>query len=131
MKWTFGNIEHYGEIKSALRRIMWERVGIIRCGESLHFAKEDLNRYITLLNFQYGRRHELELKNMLQTEVLIVEAALQRKCSIGAHYRSDFPSKSNCHYHIQWNLGSNGIPESIVAEKPQKQLNRMGGKGKK
>ncbi len=97
-----GSIDHYdyNEVRSLIRRVMWERVGIIRCSESLGIAKERLGAFKGLLEGTYLTRKEVEVKNMLQTGLLITEAAFRRECSIGAHYRSDRKSKEGCRYHL-------------------------------
>jgi len=38
-------------------------------------------------------RNILELKNMIASALLITQAALQRENSVGAHFRSDYPTK--------------------------------------
>lgn len=81
------------EIKTSLRRLMWERVGIIRCAESLGIARDKLNEWQYVLDMDFGSREGLELKNMLTVARLITEAAIERNGSVGAHYRSDFPQK--------------------------------------
>ncbi|MFN3480326.1 MAG: L-aspartate oxidase, partial [Thermodesulfovibrionales bacterium] len=81
------------EIRASLRRLMWEKVGIIRCGESLGIARERLNEWRYILDMDFNNREGLELKNMLTVANMITEAAIMRKGSVGAHYRSDFPSK--------------------------------------
>lgn len=81
------------EIRHALRKLMWERVGIIRCNESLSEAKGKLAGWSFILNKTFVTRRELELKNMLTVAELITEAASLRKGSVGAHYRSDFPKR--------------------------------------
>ncbi|MBI5050650.1 MAG: L-aspartate oxidase [Nitrospirae bacterium] len=81
------------KIRSSLRRLMWNKVGIIRCKESLTTAKEKLREWDSILKAGFTSRAELELKNMLTTANLIVESALLREGSIGAHYRSDFKEK--------------------------------------
>ncbi|GAB4419202.1 MAG: L-aspartate oxidase [Thermodesulfovibrionales bacterium] len=89
------------EIRTALRRLMWERVGIIRCGESLNIAKEKLSGWRFILDVDFNTRRGLELKNMLTVAFMITEAALKRKGSVGAHYRSDFPARGeNWQRHI-------------------------------
>ena len=45
-----------------------------------------------ILEKSFMSRRELELKNMLGVAIAITEAALKRKESVGAHYRSDYPS---------------------------------------
>lgn len=90
---VYHTIPAHDEIRGELRRLMWDKVGIIRCGDSLSDAMEKLKKWAYILDKTFFTRRELELKNMLQTAILITEAALQRKGSIGAHYRTDFPSK--------------------------------------
>ncbi|MBI4686903.1 MAG: L-aspartate oxidase [Nitrospirae bacterium] len=81
------------KIRSSLRRIMWDKAGIIRCKESLTEATEWLKQWnFTLREGVFGRK-ELELKNMLTIANLIVDSALLREGSIGAHYRSDFKER--------------------------------------
>jgi len=95
----YSTIVEYDEIRSTLRRIMWEKVGIIRCEESLRTARAALGRWEWILQKNFMSRRELELKNMLQVAVLITESALERKCSIGAHYRSDYREREECGYY--------------------------------
>jgi L-aspartate oxidase len=90
-------------VKRVLRRLMWEKAGIIRCGSSLGEAKEKLRSFSSIIGGNYLTRHELEIKNMLTVAALIVEAALSRKGSVGAHYRTDCKDRGrNWHRHISW-----------------------------
>lgn len=89
------------EIRTFLKRLMWDKVGIIRCGESLGIAKERLSDWKSILEIDFNHRQGLELKNMLTVAAMITEAALARKGSVGAHYRSDFPAMGeNWQRHI-------------------------------
>jgi L-aspartate oxidase len=72
---------------------MWERVGIIRCAESLGEARSKLREWSFILQMSFATRRELELQNMIEVSQLVTEAAFLRKSSVGAHYRSDFPGK--------------------------------------
>ncbi|MFZ5906035.1 MAG: L-aspartate oxidase [Nitrospirota bacterium] len=81
------------EIRHLLRKTMWEKVGIIRCGTSLMEAQTQLEQWSFILGRRYRTRRELELKNLLTVAHLITEAASLRKGSVGAHYRSDYPEK--------------------------------------
>lgn len=81
------------KIKSSLRRLMWDKVGIIRCKESLTAAKKWLKEWDLILVADFFSRTELELKNMLTVANLIVDSALLREGSVGAHYRSDFKER--------------------------------------
>jgi len=81
------------EIRTSLRRVMWDKVGIIRCAVSLCYAKDRLNEWASFLDRDFNTRRGYELKNMLTVASIITEAALQRQGSVGAHYRSDCPNK--------------------------------------
>lgn len=78
------------KIRSSLRQIMWNKVGIIRCGKSLAEAKNWLGKREVILEKDFKSRGESELKNMLTVAHLITDSALLREGSVGAHYRSDF-----------------------------------------
>ncbi|MBF0518543.1 MAG: L-aspartate oxidase [Nitrospirae bacterium] len=94
-------IEEPDELRSLLRKLMWEKAGIIRCNISLTEAFGVLEKWGHILTSNYMTRYENEIKNMFQTSFLIVTAALYRKNSIGAHFRSDFPKKTDISlYHI-------------------------------
>ncbi len=98
------------EIRRALRKLMWERVGIIRCAESLKNAKEKLAEWSFILDKTFLTRREIELKNMLTVARLITEAALLRKGSVGAHYRSDYPQRGEgWERHITWRKEDKGL----------------------
>jgi L-aspartate oxidase len=81
------------KIRSSLRQLMWKKVGIIRCEKSLTAARNRLDRWDFIMNASFHDRRESELRNMLTVSHLITEAALFRKGSVGAHYRSDFKSR--------------------------------------
>jgi len=83
------------EIRRSLRNLMWEKVGIVRGQEELWEAltwvreREDL---------QLTTRNGLELQNMLHLSRIMIDGALIRKESRGAHYRSDYPHRDD----VQW-----------------------------
>ncbi|NWF75494.1 MAG: L-aspartate oxidase [Nitrospirae bacterium] len=81
------------EIRHSLRKLMWKRVGIIRCKKSLTEAQKKIEGWSFILKEHFLMRRELELKNMLTVAHLIIKAALLREGSVGAHYRSDFPQR--------------------------------------
>lgn len=82
------------DVKASLRSLMWEKVGIIRCAESLNIAKEKISEWEPIMNMNFNKRRGIELKNMLTVALMITSAALERKNSVGAHYRSDFKERS-------------------------------------
>jgi L-aspartate oxidase len=98
---TYHSIPDHDEIRTTLRKLMWERVGIIRCGESLGEAKTKLSEWSFLLDKAFYTRRELELKNMIAVAMMITDAAFLRNGSVGAHYRSDFKERGkNWKRHI-------------------------------
>jgi L-aspartate oxidase len=75
-------------LKKCFRQMMWEKVGIIRCGESLGSAQKQLREWDFIIKTDFFSRKELELKNMLTVAMLIIEASLLREGSIGARERT-------------------------------------------
>jgi L-aspartate oxidase len=88
---SVGKIENPHEVRGTLRKTMWNRAGIIRCNVSLTDAIDTLKIFEPLLDGVYRTRYENELKNMVQTSFLIVRSAMERKNSVGSHFRSDYP----------------------------------------
>jgi len=80
-------------LRKKLKDIMWNYVGIIRSEESLLKAKKEVEK----LQSEFKRRrkclnqNEYEYRNMLTVATLIINSALRRKESRGAHCRSDYP----------------------------------------
>jgi len=79
--------------RSALQQLHWDKVGIIRNKESLTEAADILATWQKSLP-QPTDRPSYELNNLVITGRLVTEAALLRKESRGAHFRSDFPHSS-------------------------------------
>jgi L-aspartate oxidase len=75
--------------RSTMRQLMWNKVGIIRCEESLSIARKWLDKKRHLIQVDCITRREYELRNMLTVSNLITDSALLRRGSVGAHYRSD------------------------------------------
>ncbi len=76
-----------------LQDLMWRNVGIARNGTRLLLSARILNlwqRQFYAGGPQPETTEDFELRNMLVVARLIVEAALQRRESRGAHYRKDF-----------------------------------------
>jgi L-aspartate oxidase len=91
-----------GEIRTIIRRTMWENSGIVRSAESLDTARKTLLDFREILDMDFATRAGLEVKSMLITALSITEAAILRKGSVGGHYRSDYPQKEG-----QWQRHTN------------------------
>lgn len=88
--------EYFLELFEKLKQTMTLNVSINRTERTLQKALLDIaeieNR-LNLSNFAFGFV-KYELKNALCVAKLVARAALNRKNSIGAHYRADFPHKA-------------------------------------
>jgi len=77
------------KIKKHIQNLMWHNVGIIRQEKKLKKTLQTLNKYDTNIKkiLKNGINKEaLELQNLCQVAILITEASLKRKKSVGAHY---------------------------------------------
>jgi L-aspartate oxidase len=85
--------EAVAEVAGRLRRVMWERVGLLRDAPGLQQAIADILRMETGLAPREPRRPGLEARNMLFVSRLVTECALLRQESRGSHFRIDHPSR--------------------------------------
>ncbi len=79
--------------KHFIKKLMWDQVGIIRSGKGLEKAKKELEVLIRTLGNSASSMEESELRNMALVGSLITRAALERKESRGAHFRTDYPGR--------------------------------------
>lgn len=94
--------EEITRIKSELRRLMWQKAGVIRCASSLQQVLEKIEEWKGIMEGYYLSREEWELKNMITISEVIALSALERKGSVGAHYRTDFPERgSDWQSHVE------------------------------
>ncbi len=75
------------ELTAAVRRLMWEKVGVVRDEAGLAFAVEELHRLAARHPKAAG-----EARNLLGIGRLVAAAALERRESRGGHYRADHPN---------------------------------------
>ncbi|MBE3558297.1 MAG: FAD-binding protein [Ktedonobacteraceae bacterium] len=85
------------DLLSRIKTVMWEKVGIIRDAEKLQQARQEIQQLqeeAQSLRATDIRELQscLEIQDMLRVAEIIVLAALERKESRGAHYRSDYPA---------------------------------------
>ena len=80
-------------VRKRVRRVMWERVGILRARESLMRALQE---------FELIARARLRppARNFLTVATLIARAALWREESRGAHFRPDFNERDDVHWRV-------------------------------
>jgi L-aspartate oxidase len=103
--------------RNGLRQLMWEKAGIIRCGESLQEAKQAILSLKGITGQTFLTRPELELKNMVLISGIIVEAALLRRGSVGAHYRTDFKARGEgWQRHVTWDREHFGSPVATFSK---------------
>lgn len=79
-------------LKSELQEIMWNYVGILRDEDSLKNANKKLQKIISMIpdTAKCLNKNEYELKNMITVAQLVVDSAINRRESRGAHYRTDY-----------------------------------------
>ncbi len=80
-------------IRAALKKLMWEKAGIVRNKKDLTVALKQLRKWDRMTKNLCCDRTIFELKNMILASTLITRSALLREGSVGAHYRMDFPAK--------------------------------------
>ncbi len=87
-------------VREALYELMWEKVGIIRAAAGLQSAQGELAALDAELDaasvtphraFNLTWHDRLNLKSLLAVSRAIAAAAIARRDSRGAHFRSDFP----------------------------------------
>ncbi len=86
------------DIRNSLKSLMWRSVGVRRDAEGLSEALENINRWCRyVLGRQFCDPGGWELQNMLCIARLMIEAALARQETRGAHVRTDFPKTDHKH----------------------------------
>ncbi|HUJ79660.1 MAG TPA: L-aspartate oxidase [Nitrospiria bacterium] len=80
-------------LQRELQRHMWQWVGVVRTGDGLEQAINEIGRIQTRMGETGLGRPGLELRNLVQMAELVARSAWRRRGSIGAHYREDYPAK--------------------------------------
>jgi succinate dehydrogenase/fumarate reductase flavoprotein subunit len=95
-----------GEVKEAVRALMWEKAGVEKDARSLNEALEDFSRMRRerlprvrakkpARAANYDWLDAIECMNMVEAAELIVRSSLQREESRGPFMRRDFPETDN------------------------------------
>lgn len=82
----FAQTSKHQYIRQKVKKIMWEKVGIVRSPSQL---KSALNQLESIKFTPSRETSSLETKNMLQTAILVTKAAIKRKKSLGCHFISN------------------------------------------
>ncbi len=91
-------------LQTELQQLMWEKAGPFRTGEKLNTALARIEQMQQLLarlkigaegQFNLDRQDWFELRAMLTTAKAVVQSALARTESRGAHQREDFPASDD------------------------------------
>jgi len=90
---SIGEMLNLDDIRNALQSLMWRNVGVRRDGEGLAEAQQMVQHWCRyVLARQFDDPSGWELQNMICIARLMIEAALERDESRGAHVRTDYPA---------------------------------------
>jgi L-aspartate oxidase len=81
-------------VRKRVRRLMWERVGILRSRQSLTRALRELEQ------IERARSLRAPSRNFVTVALLVSRAALWREESRGAHFRHDFPARDDARWRV-------------------------------
>ncbi|HKP85670.1 MAG TPA: L-aspartate oxidase [Blastocatellia bacterium] len=93
--WDLGEVADWridDGTRAEVKRIMWDKVGIVR-------GEQGLKEAIAALDRIAARRLNTRSWNFVTLARLVAEAALERRESRGAHYRSDYPERDDAGFN--------------------------------
>ncbi len=103
--YSMDNTIDFYKSKETLGKMMFKNVGLFKCENKLNKANHLIEQYKK--NFKFmgiddknkiyntNLKELLEFKNMVLCAEVIIQSALNRKESRGAHYRDDYPKENN------------------------------------
>jgi len=114
-RWSKGTLDGAG-LKDRLRKIMWEDGGVIRnesgLSRALDAVKEVREEAAAPSSMPHGKPliDLIELRSAAGVAEIILEGALRRQESRGAHFREDFPDQNDEGWrgHLQVRLAPDG-----------------------
>jgi succinate dehydrogenase / fumarate reductase flavoprotein subunit/fumarate reductase flavoprotein subunit len=123
--------ENVFAIRTEMRTLMWEKVGLVRNGAELISAIDELDALAGRLNrasigsyrnYNLEWNEYLNLRNFLLVSRLIAVSALARQDSRGSHFRTDFPRSDDEHFlnnvHIARDFKVSFVPVRLDRMKP-------------
>jgi L-aspartate oxidase len=100
--------EPLAQLRTRLRRLMWDHLGIVRSRDEMHAGEAQLeglrHEWLEMAETRAGRcdgarwTEAAELRNMLDVAGLVVRCALWRRESRGLHFVVDYPDRDNESY---------------------------------
>ena len=108
---TPGTVDAAEEVEewiAELRGLMWKDAGLLRDAEGLTRARVELERMRQTMPRGNSRR-AIEARNLHTVAGVMVESALGREESRGAHYRLDFTGKWDTPLHSVMERGQLGF----------------------
>src|ERR1700733_10975558 len=85
----------FSEPLRELQQLMWSKAGLLRDAEGLRAAAGEFPRLSRAWRGAWLTRALVEYRNLHTVSKLIVQSALAREESRGAHYRNDFPRRDD------------------------------------
>jgi L-aspartate oxidase len=85
------------DLRTRLQKMMWLKAGLLRDGEGLRSAADELAAMRDHLPSAI-ERSAIELRNLHSVAERIVQSAIAREESRGAHFRNDFPARDDLHF---------------------------------
>ncbi|MCK4258574.1 MAG: L-aspartate oxidase [Halanaerobiales bacterium] len=79
--------------RKQFQKLMSAKVGILRNETSLKSALTQVTEWSKFLQYGFFSMDEWETQNMILVASIMIQSALTRKESRGAHYRTDYPDK--------------------------------------
>ena len=102
-----GKLRRGAEATREIKRVCWENAGIVREGVLLEEAREELEDVERGLAECGGSEpaqlvEAVEVENMCLSARAVVESALMRTESRGAHYRMDYPESDDARWRVKF-----------------------------
>lgn len=86
-------------IMEEIRKTMDKYAGIIRTKEGLIKARNIIKKYLDeVIDIENNTHEQIEMQNMVLISWIVVNTALMREESRGAHFRSDFPQTDDVNW---------------------------------